>query len=312
MILKYVLEVYELLDQKDVTGECIKQYLNQLGPADIEVQSIETSNNKVDFIRITISGKNGKINGGNAKTLGILGRLGGIGARPRRIGFVSDGDGALSVLAVASKLIAMKARGDILNGDVVISTQICPNAPTKSHKPVDFMGSAIEIHKSNEIEIRGEADAIISVDTTKGNRIINYRGIAISPTVKEGYILKTSEDLLDLLEMTTGKTPRVFALSQLDITPYENNLYHLNSILQPATSTNAPVVGLAITTETVVAGCATGASHFDDIEESGRFIIEVAKEYGNANVAFYDESEFDEIVRRYGSMKKFQTIGIDA
>ncbi|MGO0916215.1 DUF1177 family protein, partial [Clostridioides difficile] len=42
-----------------------------------------------------IPGKNGKLKGGDAPTLGILGRLGGIGARPEVIGFVSDGDGAL-------------------------------------------------------------------------------------------------------------------------------------------------------------------------------------------------------------------------
>lgn len=53
---------------------------------------------------------------------------------------------------------------------------------------------------------------------------------------------------------TTGRLPHVFALSQRDITPYGNGLYHsLNSILQPATaSTKAPVVGVAVTTETTV------------------------------------------------------------
>ena len=30
-----------------------------------------------------------------------------------------------------------------------------------------------------------EADAVISVDTTKGNRILNVKGIAITPTVKK-------------------------------------------------------------------------------------------------------------------------------
>lgn len=99
-------------------------------------------------------------------------------------------------------------------------------------------------------------DAVLVVDTTKGNRIINHRGFAISPTVKEGYILRVSEDLLDVMISTTGRLPHVFALSQQDITPYGNGLYHLNSILQPATATKAPVVGVAVTTETTVAGCA--------------------------------------------------------
>ena len=52
---------------------------------------------------------------------------------------------------------------------------------------------------------------------------------------------------------------------------------HINSILQPATATDAPVVGVAITTETMVAGCATGATHPTDLEETARFVIEAAK-----------------------------------
>ena len=107
--------------------------------------------------------------------MGILGRLGGLGARPERIGFVSDGDGALIALAVAAKLLDMQKKGDYLDGDVVISTHICPDAPTKPHKPVAFMGSPVEMSQVNKEEVDGELDAILSVDTTKGNRIINHR-----------------------------------------------------------------------------------------------------------------------------------------
>ena len=64
----------------------------------------------------------------------------------------------------------------------------------------------------NQEEVSDDLDAILSVDTTKGNRVINTRGFAISPTVKEGYILRTSEDLLDLMQITTGKLPYVFPL----------------------------------------------------------------------------------------------------
>ena len=83
--------------------------------------------------------------------------------------------------------------------------------------------------------------------------MINTRGFAISPTVKEGYILRTSEDLLELMQITTGKLPYVFPLATQDITPYGNDVHHLNSVLQPCTATNAPVVGVAITAEVMVA-----------------------------------------------------------
>ena len=101
----------------------------------------------------------------------------------------------------------------------------------------------------------------------------------------------------------------VFALSQQDITPYGNGLYHLNSILQPATATKAPVVGVAVTTETTVAGCATGATHLEDLEDAGRFMLEAAKAFGNGLCSFYDEEEFGRIQKLYGSMEHFQTLG---
>ena len=94
-----------------------------------------------------------------------------------------------------------------------------------------------------------------------------------------------------------------------DITPYGNDLYHLNSILQPATATNAPVVGVAITAQTMVPGCATGASHFVDVEEAARFMLEVAKSFCKGDCQFYDKEEFARIVQRYGSMRHLQTQG---
>jgi len=47
---------------------------------------------------------------GNAPTLGVIGRLGGVGARPEVIGLVSDGDGALTALSVALKLARMQKK----------------------------------------------------------------------------------------------------------------------------------------------------------------------------------------------------------
>ena len=56
-------------------------------------------------------GSRGKASGGAAPTLGIIGRLGGLGARPERIGFVSDGDGALTAVACGMKLGKMARPG---------------------------------------------------------------------------------------------------------------------------------------------------------------------------------------------------------
>lgn len=309
MLMKQILDVYELLDRSDASGELVAKYMKELGAKDVTVTPITGPKGKTDMIRIRIPGTKGKNAGMAAPTLGVLGRLGGLGARPEQIGFVSDGDGALVALSVAAKLLDMKAKGDDLEGDVIVCTHICPDAPTSPHKPVPFMGSPVDMATVNKHEVDGSMDAILSVDTTKGNRVINTRGFAISPTVKEGYILRVSEDLLDLMQMTTGKLPFVFPLSMQDITPYGNDIYHLNSILQPATATDVPVVGVAITTEAPVAGCATGATHITDLEEAGRFVLETAKAYGRGQCSFYDEEEFAKITEKYGSMTHLQTLG---
>ena len=310
MLLKQLIEVYDILDSGSASGQAVAEYLRSIkADANIEIQVLTGAKGSTDMVKIRIPGKNGKSGGGTAPTIGLLGRLGGLGARPEMTGFVSDGDGALVAIALAAKLLSMQNKGDFLDGDVMISTHICPDAPTAPHKPVPFMGSPVEMSQVNTEELSPELDAVLSVDTTKGNRIMNARGFAISPTVKEGYILRTSEDLLDIMQITTGKLPRVFALTQQDITPYGNDLYHINSILQPATATKAPVVGVAVTTETVVPGCATGASHMEDLDEAARFMLETAKAFGKGTLKFYDEDEFSRIQSLYGSMNHFQTLG---
>lgn len=310
MLLKQLTEVYDILDDSAANGEAVATYLRKIrSDAKVEIKELRGEKGSTDMVKIRINGKNGKSGGGSAPTIGLLGRLGGLGARPEMTGFVSDGDGALVALSLAAKLLDMQNKGDVLEGDVFISTHVCPNAPTQPHKPVPFMGSPVDMAQVNEEEVTPELDAILVVDTTKGNRIINNRGFAISPTVKEGYILRVSEDLLDVMQQTTGELPHVFALSLQDITPYGNDLYHLNSILQPATATNAPVVGVAITTQATVAGCATGASHFVDCEEAARFMLEVAKSYGKKECSLYDEQEFALIQKLYGKMNHLQTKG---
>jgi hypothetical protein len=152
-------------------------------------------------------------------------------------------------------------------------------------------------------------EAILSIDTTKGNRVINQKGFAISPTVKDGYILRVSEDLMDIMQNVTGKLPVVFPVTIQDITPYGNDLFHLNAILQPATGTHVPVVGVAITTEVPVPGCATGANHCMDIEAAVRFIVDVAKSFGERKCHFYDAEEYQKIIDLYGSLEHLKTPG---
>ncbi|NIM58661.1 MAG: DUF1177 family protein [Candidatus Aminicenantes bacterium] len=340
MSFKQVIDVYELLDTPVIKGDEIKEFFLKRGidESEIETQKIKEDKGETEFVKITIRGRKGMLAGeiegkseaekegrskgeeeakldedksfsGHAPTLGIIGRLGGIGARPRKIGLVSDADGAITALAAAAKIAVMRKKGDVLKGDVIVATHLCPNSPIIPHEPVDFMDSPVSLETMNKYEVDERMEAILSIDTTKGNRVINCKGFAISPTLKDGYILRVSEDLLDIMQIVTGKLPAVFPITTQDITPYGNEIYHLNSIMQPGTATSAPVVGVAITTEVPVPGCATGANHAVDIEMAVRFVVEVAKAYGEGKCSFYDKKEFQRLISLYGSLEHLKTIG---
>jgi hypothetical protein len=311
VLLQEVLEIYQLIDRPGKPVKKITEllYKNRVKKKNLQSKTVREENGSTDFIKITFPGKKGKQKGGEAPTLGIIGQLGGVGARPTAIGLVSDGDGALTALSTALKLARMQKLGDIFDGDIIVTTHVCTNAPTVPHDPVPFMGSPVESSTMNNYNVDSQMDAILSVDTSRGNRIINNAGFAISPTVKEGYILRISEDLLTIMEITTGKLPATFPITTQDITPYNNDLYHFNSILQPSTATKAPVVGIAITSEVPVPGCSTGASNAYQIEQLGRFLIEVAQSFGKNKCRFYDSEEFRLITDKYGSMEHLQSFG---
>ncbi|APQ60557.1 hypothetical protein PPOLYM_01789 [Paenibacillus polymyxa] len=308
-MMKQVFEVYDLLDSPFASGAEVKAYLEQLGQAEITVSTVKGEKGSTDFIKIVIAGKTGRIQGGDSPTLGVVGRLGGLGARPEMIGFVSDGDGAAAAISAAAKLLSMQSKGDVLDGDVILCTHICPDAPTQPHDPVPFMDSPVDILTMNKYEVTPEMEAILSIDTTKGNRVINHKGIAISPTVRQGYVLRISEDLVDIVQTVTGEPCVTFAVTTQDITPYGNDLYHINSILQPAVATSAPVVGVAITAAAPVPGSATGASHESDIALAAKLAVETAKAYGRGQCSFHSEKEFQHITKLYGTMKHLQTMG---
>lgn len=324
-MLKHVLDVIELLDRPQADGHTLAAHLRGVldralaeaaghVPADrsaeavgITVTRVEGAKGGTDFVKVVVPGSRGALAGGTAPTLGILGRLGGVGARPERTGIVSDADGAVAALSAAAKLLDMYGRGDVLPGDVILSTHVCPDAPTRPHDPVPFMDSPVSILDCNREEIDDAMDAVVSIDTTKGNRLLNHRGIALSPTVKEGWILRVSDDLLGILETVTGDDAYVLPLTTQDITPYGNGVHHINSIMQPCVATAAPVVGLALTARSAVAGCATGASHETDIAAAARFALESAKEYGRGAARFHDPDEFDRLVELYGPMTRLQS-----
>jgi hypothetical protein len=174
------------------------------------------------------------------------------------------------------------------------------------------MDSPVSMETMNRLEVRPEMDVVLSVDTTKGNRLVNHKGIALTPTVLQGYVLPVADDLLDIYANVTGRPPVVLPLTSYDITPYGNGLPHINSILQPAIATDKPVVGLAITAETAVPGSATGASHPTDIALAVSFCVETAKAIGAGRASVYDAEDFAAAQRMYGSLAHLQGASVSA
>lgn len=297
---------YDILDHPQATGQSVQDALDDTG-ADVDITTVSTGGGETDFVKIVVPGHDS-----DAATLGVVGRLGGVGARPSEIGMVSDADGAIVALASALQLAEMYDRDDSLPGEVRIATHVCPDAPTQPHDPVPFMGSPVDMETMNEHEVDNEMDAVLSVDATKGNRVHCERGFAVSPTVKEGWILPPSETLLDAQERVTGEPPSTLTLTTQDITPYGNELHHINSILQPATATDAPVVGIATTSVNPVPGSGTGANYFPELAEATGFVLEVAKDFTRGRAQFYDEEEFERLRSLYGSMDRLQTLGEEA
>ena len=110
MLIKQIMEVFDVLDSSTVTGKSVEEYLRSIkADANIEVYALKgPKGESTDMVKVRIPGTKGKMSGGEAPTIGLLGRLGGIGARPEMIGFVSDGDGALAAIAIAAKLLDMQ------------------------------------------------------------------------------------------------------------------------------------------------------------------------------------------------------------
>ena len=312
MSFKQVLEVIELLDSANVNGSVVAEALTARGWKGWEVETITGDGGSTDFITISIPGIYGKRGGGAAPTIGVVGRLGSLGARPEIVGMISDADGAIVALSSALKILDMRSQGDMLNGDVIVTTHISPrsSAPDSVRwgAPVRMASAPVDGDELLKREVLPEMDAVLSIDATKANRIINHRGFAISPTVKEGYILRPSDDLLDIMQAVTGKMPAVFPLSIQDITPNQQ-LRHINSIMTPSAMTRSPVVGVAITAEAAVAGVATGANQPMDLEMAVRFCVETAKAFGRGECRLHDEDEFEKLSTLYGSMHRFQTDG---
>ena len=184
MLLKEILNVYDLLDSATANGDAVANYLKSIrASANVEVVHIDTPKGSNRCRPRACRRYKRTQRGWFRSPIGLMGWLGGIGARPGAVGYVSDGDGALVALAIAAKLLDMQNKGDRLEGDVYLATHICPCAPTRPHDPVPLMDSEPfrDQVKREAFASAEQIDALMSCDTTKGNHIINARGLRSPP-----------------------------------------------------------------------------------------------------------------------------------
>jgi hypothetical protein len=302
--MREIIDVLDLLDDARVDGAAVREFLRSAGATEIDVERVRGERGSTDFVRTTIEPEEEV-----GPTLGIIGRLGGIGARPDRLGLVSDADGAIVALACAAKLAKMADRGDRLQGRVIVATHVSPRSPIVAHEPAPFMDAPVDMAEMNRCEVDPRMEAILSIDATKGNWVLNRRGIAITPTIKEGYILPVSPDLLEIARHVAGEPPAVLPIATQDVTPYAAGFDHVNSILQPATATSSPIVGVATTAAIPVPGCANGANDPFSLDQAARFCLATALAFTAGRCRFFDEEEFARLAERYGPMTHLQGLG---
>lgn len=299
-MLSELLRIKDLLESAGSDGEAVREYFRPFD-IDVTVVPLGTKDARVDLLRLTIPGSDGRSNGGSAPTLGIIGRLGGLAARGK-FGLVSDADGALVALTAAAKLARFRRAGQHASGDTIVTTNITRAGCVRGQ----FISSPIDSREIGPLEVLPEMAAIVSIDATKANRVLNRTGVAITPTVKEGYVLRVSEGLLTLVERVTSAPALVLPVTTQDITSMANGVYHINSIMQPSRYTTAPVVGIALTSAVLIPGSATGVTNVALLESAARLCLEMAREFGAGELHFFDPGEFAVLMRLYGSLRRLQ------
>ncbi|MDO4565640.1 MAG: DUF1177 family protein [Clostridia bacterium] len=289
---KEIVAAYDLLSRHDASGETVARYLMDHGVEHVTVRRVGTGSAYSDFLRIVIPGLTGRARGMSSPTLGVAGRLGGIKLENQPLSLISDADGAIVAIALALKLASLCATKTGPLGDVIITTQIALSSSSRAHKPAALALSAVDIKTACAYEYDENMDALLSITVCRATRWVNTDGIAVTPTVMGGLILPPSEDLLSILETVSSRSAVVFPITNYDLTPDGNGLYHINSIMQHSLIADCPVVGVALTSSGLVPGVTLRHNDLSDAELAMQFALEVAFGFTAGNVTLYDKDEF--------------------
>src|SRR5690606_24973780 len=180
-----------------------------LGEGDHQVTRDPFRNEKgsTEFVKILFPGTRGKSKGGTAPTLGLIGSYGGLRIPGERNALVSDADGCIVALSVALRLSRLIRRQQPLVGDLLLSTHICQEAHPIPHDPYPFVMSPRPSSEKHPRMVDERMDAIIVPETCKGNKLVTADAFAITPPIREGFIMRPHQSMMHLMEMVTGKNP---------------------------------------------------------------------------------------------------------
>lgn len=301
-MLKEVIDTVEALDPPAAGA---KEFCALLpaGACEVSVEPYAGPLGRTEFVTFRFRGRAGRAGGGASRTLGIIGSLGALRLPGDYPGLNSDADGALVALACVLRLARMRSRGMALNGDVTVTTHICQAGHPEPHDPLPFVMPPLDVDEEYRRLTLPEMEAILTPETCKGNKLVSETGFAITPPVKQGYILRPHATLIQMMEVVTSRPARLFPLNMQDITPFGNGIHHVCGMMLPGQFTDAPVVGVPVTSQMQVPAASTGVTQLSALEACGRFCVEVATAFGIGACHLHYEDDFAAMQARYGSMK---------
>ncbi|MEJ2776244.1 DUF1177 domain-containing protein [Sulfolobus sp. SCGC AB-777_L09] len=294
MMLKSLMEAIEVLESKDPLS-ILRSKLK-----DVEYE--EKKIGEVTFIKAYYKG-------GGKDRIEILGRLGAIQMQGINKGVVSDADGAIITLAVLFELLNLREKGIEFDIDVSLITNISLKAKLIPHKPFDFMVPLVGLDEALKEEVDPKASLILSIDSTKGNRLAKFDDFALTHVIKDGYILKLSDEVIDIYNRVTGHEIYLIPLTTGDLTPLDFNVYHISTLVSPWLYTSSPVIGIATVSKQLIPGYVTGVMNIDMLEHASRFCLEVIK-FIEGGGKVYNEEELKVLKELLGesNLRKVQRI----
>ncbi len=119
------------------------------------------------------------------------------------------------------------------------SSHIATHVSITPHDPVDFMGMPVSSNTMNQYEVDKQMDAILSIDTSKGNNIIKHRGIGdFSHGYARLYFTRRT-GFSSLTGVCNRRCNKDASHHHTRYFSYDNGVYHFNSIMQPHIATHA-------------------------------------------------------------------------